>query len=1405
MKLRNLITFRDDLFFEGAVQADWFYNKEKADKVTESFVFHGPKYFKNNDNFNSKNLIDTASLTKKIYYNLYSEEKINPFMLGIAGYGSGKSHLSIALAKLFTNNVNDELINKKLLKNLELADSEISKEIDLKDTQNLVLVINGMKDFNLNYEILKALKKSLELNNIPQDFLENLSQAYSIAKKFIDFNFDKNEDEYFLEFSDKKINKNELKEYILKNLDTDEEVYNKVNKIYKNNTGHDIKWDEGVSAGKILEIAEEYLCYKNGFFNKVILIFDEFGRYLEYASAFPQKAGDSSLQQIFEAIQNKEGNIIFLGFIQSDIKTYLSRVDKTSNISRYIGRFDISEKFYLSSNLETIFANLIEKNDKSTFKHYIENNINSNKNKYIDFHKNLLQWIPQTSNKDIWKNFDIFKRIILEGVYPFHPLSTYMLSSMSDWLQNRSSITLLNKEIKKRENFEINEIDDLKMIYPAEILEGDLFEEIYNAESEGRQRTSYSIQYVNIINKIQDKINKSEVLTLNSILISKILKVNSISKLDTINILTELSGLDSTIINNSLEILETEYGVIQFDESANVFDFIIDSVGLGEFKSFLKREINRIDFDYKSFENPVIIDKFNISTPLKTSFAEIKNIVSNEWNFRQYFFIANHIDSINFKKIKNDITDMTLNSSRGAVIWLYINNDTDTCILEKIQNNYFDIFEDYPVEILLLNDIDDTLKNKLNTFQALVEIKKDNNKYKRYEKFIIPLEDKILDEIEDSFRSLKLKKERLTKTSVEFIESTLNEFLTNILIKKYPHILAFPFDGFSNKQPSTAKKCFVEISKLLLSSKNYSDIEVRSTEVKNRFKSVLMTTWGIIEKNYTIKYPTNEILKIYFNYFDNLLNNNEFNIKKLYEKFKRPPYGINDYSFTLMIISYFANKFDEISLSIKSGKQLSLDKWRDEILSDRDIILNKILSTDITLIDITDIEKKFSLLCQDILNNSDLSKVESLQKRLIDFTNILQIPENKKYEFMLAEEKISNGLKLKEKYLNDIRTINSEIDRAKHDINIGAVLKILAVNIENFEPDELHDYVYPKQDLLNQKNRALELIETKGEEWINKVYCSEPGKLDAFQNRTSNQSRQLFKLGYSDLANKLRTRADKFICNLNLVKELNDTEKNIQTFLKSSTISKETSYKELKFLQKKAKNLKLLLKKNENIIEELEATYIKMIIEKENNIIKYLNDIEKKIEEIYDINDNLDSYLKAEKILTLISTLLSQGLDETQGQELREIAAFINKNLNGINEMRKIDKLEEVETFKEALLLTSNNEDLSVDISEVINNEYLIIKNNFINKNNEWKKQFINININDLNIQNVKLLIKEIDNYPRYIFKKTLEEVNVVYNALNNILSKNKLEFIIEKYLELNDIERNQFKEKILSKGETWK
>ena len=100
MRIGDIIAFRKDLYFEGAVQADWFYSPEKAAKVSENFVFHGKDYYGVEAKSKAKT-IDTISLVRTLSQK-FDDESANPLSLAIADYGTGKSHLAVTLGQLFS-------------------------------------------------------------------------------------------------------------------------------------------------------------------------------------------------------------------------------------------------------------------------------------------------------------------------------------------------------------------------------------------------------------------------------------------------------------------------------------------------------------------------------------------------------------------------------------------------------------------------------------------------------------------------------------------------------------------------------------------------------------------------------------------------------------------------------------------------------------------------------------------------------------------------------------------------------------------------------------------------------------------------------------------------------------------------------------------------------------------------------------------------------------------------------------------------------------------------------------------------------------------------------------------------------------------------------------------------------
>jgi hypothetical protein len=106
MRLSDLVTFRQDLLFQGAVQVGWFEtDASKCRKAAEHFVFHGPAYHGvSQRDFNaasSYRLKDTAGFVRDVIGNLLENgNHDSPIMIAAAGYGTGKSHLGLTLSTL---------------------------------------------------------------------------------------------------------------------------------------------------------------------------------------------------------------------------------------------------------------------------------------------------------------------------------------------------------------------------------------------------------------------------------------------------------------------------------------------------------------------------------------------------------------------------------------------------------------------------------------------------------------------------------------------------------------------------------------------------------------------------------------------------------------------------------------------------------------------------------------------------------------------------------------------------------------------------------------------------------------------------------------------------------------------------------------------------------------------------------------------------------------------------------------------------------------------------------------------------------------------------------------------------------------------------------------------------------
>lgn len=288
MQIKDILKFNKDKYFGGAVQANWFYDAEKVRTIADSYVFHGSKYHGVNQQERqntSYKLNDTATYAMKLAKRA-SETKSNPFCMTIAGYGIGKSHLSVALASLLSGY--DEELRQTVLKNISAADRHIGEEIRTNLHKNLVIVLNGMRDFNLNSEAFTTAKKALAQHNLSANIFDELTTQYKQAINFFTNTFETHKEKYRHYLADTALGGSVTPEAIIEALENaDKTVFHAVNEVYKEFMGTYIHAESDISAADVLVLLVKKYCIENPIFDRIYILFDEFGRYIEFTANNP--------------------------------------------------------------------------------------------------------------------------------------------------------------------------------------------------------------------------------------------------------------------------------------------------------------------------------------------------------------------------------------------------------------------------------------------------------------------------------------------------------------------------------------------------------------------------------------------------------------------------------------------------------------------------------------------------------------------------------------------------------------------------------------------------------------------------------------------------------------------------------------------------------------------------------------------------------------------------------------------------------------------------------------------------------------------------------------------------------------------------------------------------------------
>ncbi len=666
-------------------------------KINDTFQYSINLQFDINNIEKIKSYIPTNDSCMIMEYYLDSiNGKFNKSTTLIGPYGKGKSHLLLVLMTLLNDyEKEDEEVIKSLLvkiKNVNAETYEKFVQIRKAKLKYMPVIINSNYN-NMNQAFLLALTESLEREGI-NDIVVNtyFDAALEVIEKWENDGYDDaiNKFEKCLLKAGNNLGelKNKLKIY-------DEKGY----KIFKNVYScvmHGMEFNPLINTDiiKYFKDVNYSICQKG--YNGMLIIFDEFSKFLEYIGN-ENMMKDLKIIQDFAELSSRTGKkeqILFSCITHKTINEYIKNLkeDKVNAFKTVEGRF---KEIYFNRSMEQnyeIISQTISKNDN--FGKFIDEKIEQKKELYNDIYNNFS-----------FSRFDNYEDILFKGCFPLNPITTYSVTRLSEKVaQNeRTLFTFLTDDDVNSFKYFINnniseELFNVDRIY-------DYFRNIFKKDNDSIIRQNW-IKAESAIQKLSDDIEKK---------IVKVLAViNMINDFEEIvpNYTTIAISLDITTEELEPKISSLiEKGIIKKKKTNKIYDFstIYNNEVLKEIEKNVSTRFTSIDYKNtleKVYDLGYIIPRKYNQDYKMTRFFKVIYLTENELlNLKSFRILKKHYES------------------DGLIINLVRSNKKTKDIVDKVKEiNDYDVIVKVPKE-----SAGEELLQALKEYEAIEYITKTQN------------------------------------------------------------------------------------------------------------------------------------------------------------------------------------------------------------------------------------------------------------------------------------------------------------------------------------------------------------------------------------------------------------------------------------------------------------------------------------------------------------------------------------------------------------------------------------------------------------------------------------------------------------------------------------------------------
>ncbi|MGJ7459415.1 hypothetical protein [Halomonas sp. RA08-2] len=1124
----DVVRFRSDLFFEGAVQLRWVAeDPERALRAASNFIFHGPRYHaaRRENESDGYVLRDTVSFSTGLVEAFAQGEQRqgNPFSLAIAGYGSGKSHLAVTLSELLT--APRGAIAAQILQNVAAADAAAGQRMvaALKVLEKPVLTVplDGMANFNLGAELARSIIIKLREAGCDLASVEELSPRFKAAEQFVARNFEIRSADFVeaLPGCDTDSVVTRLREH-------DEATYSAVDDIFERANGARIPVEGRESVQDLIATVTSVYCGSDGPFSGLLILFDEFGRFLEYAAEKPHLAGDSALQQLFQGIQDSAGRAHFLGFIQYDLKAYISRLDRRDlmHLQRYITRFEAAEKSYLSTNLETLFAHLIEKREPSFVKLRI-----ADSDEVVVTHHLLRQALPETERLPVWGELEQFRQVICAGCWPLDPLAVWFITRQQDVVQSRSALNIVKESIERISGRPaLTSAGGAASISAADLLLTGMLPELVAAEQARGGTVGETLQAILEERAAQLEVNERQVLAAAAVLLK--LRVRLLQREAYERIMALAAGLRSERLTQALQRLSEELGVLEWNDDFGHYELVQDAATRGQFSRLLRGRCSDAAAQAVGTLFSTYARTLCNLRAVDPGFANEHRITTQDWHFEPVFAASAMVADSIALAFRDWRQAADVNEPKGRIIYVYVGVDAEPAhVRESVRLALAAELRKHdvaraPVWVVLLHDADGRLSESLQRWWVLERGLSDQEK-ERYRRFIIAESERVVSLAQGA--AIRALGERFHEVAGigDAPTGRLSQVGHEVFTHVYPQVVPFPFDGFTTGTGAgtAAKKDCLEIVRALVSAEVDAEwIQSRVVRLRNRASQLLIQAWDVLDRDGNISAePGNKRIAAVLKAMDQWhLDVPSRSLEETRRALLSAPYGCNVASAALLLGLFIARRRPRRRLLV-DGEARQNAVWISEAFKASDLDSRMLARTRVGFI-AEDDQARWQHLLEDWRNATrHRQRIQyRRQAKLLEEEGV--VPEEYLYQYeRLVDEarRASETILIFQRKFEQVELeLEKQFDRANSLSALTTCDRLIGLH------EEVTSGEWESQEI-EEIERLLEVVRERVAEeapnWIDRAHCRSPQEVAEYRRKMEKAAATCKKLELTPLVERI--------------------------------------------------------------------------------------------------------------------------------------------------------------------------------------------------------------------------------------------------------------------------------------------